>query len=225
MAYAQALADWGDAGGYDAEVLLGHRDGRRARRPLRAAQVPRRCRRCPAASRSGSCWRRCCAAPTRCCCSTSPTTTSTCPASGGSSSGCGDPPKTMLFVSHDRELLAAVADRIVTIEGARHARGCTAAGSPPTTRRARRPHERMAEVRRRWDEEHAAAQGPRAHVQAAGGHDRRTWRRATGRAEPAGASSRRPGRRPSRRREQKVDDAAARRPHRRCGRSPASGSS
>ncbi len=61
--------------------------------------------------------------------------------------------KTVLFVSHDRELLAAVADRIVTLEGGTawvHGGGFA---SYHEARAAK--HERMAEVRRRWDEEHA----------------------------------------------------------------------
>ena len=73
-------------------------------------------RRSRAASRSGSRSKRCCAAPTRCCCSTSPTTTSTCRASAGSRSRLRETPKTVLLVSHDRELLARAADRIVTLE-------------------------------------------------------------------------------------------------------------
>jgi ATPase subunit of ABC transporter with duplicated ATPase domains len=63
-----------------------------------------------------------------------------------------DTPKTVLFVSHDRELLASVADRIVTIEGNTawvHGGGFA---SYHEARSAK--HERMAEVRRRWDEEH-----------------------------------------------------------------------
>jgi ATPase subunit of ABC transporter with duplicated ATPase domains len=62
-------------------------------------------------------------------------------------------PKTVLFVSHDRELLASVADRIVTIEGGTawvHGDGFA---TYHETRAAK--HERMAELRRRWDEEHA----------------------------------------------------------------------
>jgi ATPase subunit of ABC transporter with duplicated ATPase domains len=60
--------------------------------------------------------------------------------------------KTVLFVSHDRELLAAVADRVITVEGGTawvHGGGFA---SYHEARSAR--HERMAEVRRRWDEEH-----------------------------------------------------------------------
>jgi ATPase subunit of ABC transporter with duplicated ATPase domains len=62
-------------------------------------------------------------------------------------------PKTVLFVSHDRELLARVADRIVTVEGGTawvHGGGFA---SYHEARSAK--HERMAELRRRWEEEHA----------------------------------------------------------------------
>ncbi|SOD70407.1 ATPase subunit of ABC transporter with duplicated ATPase domains [Jatrophihabitans sp. GAS493] len=61
--------------------------------------------------------------------------------------------KTILFISHDRELLNRVADRIVTVEGGTvwvHGGGFN---SYHEARSAK--HERMAEVRRRWDEEHA----------------------------------------------------------------------
>ena len=61
--------------------------------------------------------------------------------------------KTVLFVSHDRELLANVADRVVTIEGGTawvHGGGFA---SYHEARAAK--HERMAELRRRWEEEHA----------------------------------------------------------------------
>jgi ATPase subunit of ABC transporter with duplicated ATPase domains len=64
-----------------------------------------------------------------------------------------DSPKTVLFVSHDRELLARVADRIVTVEGGTtwvHGGGFASYHAARTAK-----HERMAELRRRWDEEHA----------------------------------------------------------------------
>jgi ATPase subunit of ABC transporter with duplicated ATPase domains len=60
--------------------------------------------------------------------------------------------KTVLFVSHDRELLARVADRIITVEGATtwvHGGGFESYHEARTHR-----HERMAELRRRWEEEH-----------------------------------------------------------------------
>ncbi|WP_408652343.1 ATP-binding cassette domain-containing protein, partial [Jatrophihabitans sp.] len=61
--------------------------------------------------------------------------------------------KTVLFVSHDRELLANAADRVVTLEGGTswvHGGGFASYHEA----RAHR-HERMAEVRRRWDEKRA----------------------------------------------------------------------
>ncbi len=60
--------------------------------------------------------------------------------------------KTVLFVSHDRELLAVVADRIITVEGGTtwvHGGGFASYHEARTHR-----HERMAELRRRWEEEH-----------------------------------------------------------------------
>ncbi len=62
-------------------------------------------------------------------------------------------PKTILFVSHDRELLARVADRVITVEGETawvHGGGFASYHAARTHR-----HERMAELRRRWEEEHA----------------------------------------------------------------------
>ena len=61
--------------------------------------------------------------------------------------------KTVLFVCHDRELLAP-GRRPGRDRRGRHARGCTAAASPATTRPATARHERLEELRRRWDEEH-----------------------------------------------------------------------
>ena len=125
----------------------------RARHPATSSAAGATWARCPAASRSGWCSRRCCAAPTRCCCSTSPTTTWTSRASAGWSSSWPARRKTVLLVSHDRELLADLraADRH---RRGPAASGCTAAGSRPTPRPARDRIERLDELRRRWDEEH-----------------------------------------------------------------------
>ncbi len=66
-------------------------------------------------------------------------------------------PKTILFISHDRELLAHTATRVVTVElGAAgntvwtHPGGFTSYHEARTDRFAR-----LEELRRRWDEEHA----------------------------------------------------------------------
>ncbi|HEX3824219.1 MAG TPA: ATP-binding cassette domain-containing protein [Mycobacteriales bacterium] len=68
-----------------------------------------------------------------------------------------DTPKTVLYVSHDRELLARTADRIITLElGAAgnttwiHGVGFASYAAARTDRNAR-----LEELKRRWDEEHA----------------------------------------------------------------------
>jgi ATPase subunit of ABC transporter with duplicated ATPase domains len=61
-------------------------------------------------------------------------------------------PKTVLLVSHDRELLAACAERIITVED-RHV--WVHGGGFGTYAQARRDrNERLDELRRRWEEEH-----------------------------------------------------------------------
>lgn len=66
-------------------------------------------------------------------------------------------PKTVLFVSHDRELLRRVPDRIVTVElGAAGNSLWVHGGAFDTYHEARRERfARLDELRRRWDEEHA----------------------------------------------------------------------
>jgi sulfate-transporting ATPase len=60
--------------------------------------------------------------------------------------------KSVLYVSHDRELLAQTADRVVAVEGGS---AWTHPGSFATWHEARGDrHARLEEARRRWDEEH-----------------------------------------------------------------------
>ena len=88
----------------------------------------------------------------RCCCSTSRTTTWTCRASCGWKSSWWRRSKTVLMVSHDRELLAGCAQRIITVEDGNV---WTHGGGFATYAQARRERiERLDELRRRWDEEH-----------------------------------------------------------------------
>ncbi|HEY5881260.1 MAG TPA: ATP-binding cassette domain-containing protein [Nakamurella sp.] len=65
--------------------------------------------------------------------------------------------KAVLLVSHDRELLANAANRIVTLEpGAAGATAWVHGGSFATYHQARDDrNSRLEELRRRWDEEHA----------------------------------------------------------------------
>ncbi|MDF0512666.1 ATP-binding cassette domain-containing protein [Agromyces sp. H3Y2-19a] len=67
-------------------------------------------------------------------------------------------PKTVLLVSHDRELLARAADRIVTLElGAAGNTAWVHGGSFEGYHEARDARfARLDELRRRWDEQHAA---------------------------------------------------------------------
>ncbi|MEV1288437.1 ATP-binding cassette domain-containing protein [Micromonospora sp. NPDC049679] len=60
--------------------------------------------------------------------------------------------KSVLYVSHDRELLAQTADRVVAVEGGS---AWVHPGSFTTWHEARvARHDRLEEQRRRWDEEH-----------------------------------------------------------------------
>jgi ATPase subunit of ABC transporter with duplicated ATPase domains len=60
--------------------------------------------------------------------------------------------KSVLYVSHDRELLARTADRVVTVEGGS---AWTHPGGFASWHEARsHRHEKLEENRRRWDEEH-----------------------------------------------------------------------
>ena len=101
--------------------------------------------------------------------------------------------KTVLFVSHDRELLARVADRVVTVEGGTawvHGGGFA---SYHEARKAR--HERLAELRRRWDEEHQRLIDLVRTLQQQAANSPGHGHRATARCRPGWRSSRRPGRR------------------------------
>jgi ATPase subunit of ABC transporter with duplicated ATPase domains len=66
-------------------------------------------------------------------------------------------PKTVLYVSHDRELLAQTATRVVTLElGAAGNTAWVHPGGFGTYHAARKARfERLEELRRRWDEDHA----------------------------------------------------------------------
>ena len=116
MRYAEALAEWADAGGYDIEVVwdvcttaaLGVPYDRAKYRDARA--------RCPAASRSGWCWRSCCAGPDEVLLLDEPDNFLDVPGKLWLEERISESPKTILFISHDRELLNNTATRVVTVE-------------------------------------------------------------------------------------------------------------
>ena len=135
MRYATALAEWGDAGGYDAEVFWDacctKADGRAVRRTGATACCA------PSAVASRSAWRsrRCCAATTTCCCSTSPTTSSTCPASDGWRPNCAPAARRCCSSATIASCWPRRRPRSSPSKRAEH--GPTAADSPATTRPAR----------------------------------------------------------------------------------------
>ncbi|HTZ42747.1 MAG TPA: ABC-F family ATP-binding cassette domain-containing protein [Jatrophihabitans sp.] len=152
LRYAHALADWGDAGGYDAEVLmdtvtvaaLGIEYDRCKYRELATLSGGEQKRLALEALLRGS---------AEVLLLDEPDNYLDVPGKRWLEERLAATPKTVLFVSHDRELLATVADRVVTVEGGTvwvHGGGFA---SYHEARRNR--HERMAELRRRWEEEHA----------------------------------------------------------------------
>ena len=151
LAYAHALARWGDAGGYDIEVLWDTVT-------VAALGVPYdRCKYRELATLSGGEQKRLALevllrGRDEVLLLDEPDNYLDVPGKRWLEDRLRASAKTVLFVSHDRELLAAVADRIVTLEGGTawvHGGGFA---SYHEARSAK--HDRMAEVRRRWDEEH-----------------------------------------------------------------------
>ncbi len=152
LRYAHALAGWGDAGGYEAEVLwdtvtvaaLGVEYARCKYRELATLSGGEQKRLALEALLRG---------PAEVLLLDEPDNYLDVPGKQWLEERLLATSKTVLFVSHDRELLARVADRVVTIEGGT---GWVHGGGFASYHEARlHRHERMAELRRRWDEEHA----------------------------------------------------------------------
>jgi ATPase subunit of ABC transporter with duplicated ATPase domains len=149
--YAHAIADWGDAGGYEAEVLwdtvtvaaLGVAYENAKYRELSTLSGGEQKRLALELLLRG---------PDEVLLLDEPDNYLDVPGKRWLEQRLGETAKTVLFVSHDRELLATVADRVITVEGATtwvHGGGFRSYHEARTHR-----HERMAELRRRWDEEH-----------------------------------------------------------------------
>jgi ATPase subunit of ABC transporter with duplicated ATPase domains len=150
MRYAQALADWGDAHGYDAETqwdmctmaALGMTYDSCMHRKLHTLSGGEQKRLALEALLRG---------PAQVLLLDEPDNYLDVPGKRWLEAALAESPKTVLFVSHDRELLHNAATRVVTIE----ARGAWVHGAGFATyadaRQARR--ERLAELHKRWDEE------------------------------------------------------------------------
>jgi ATPase subunit of ABC transporter with duplicated ATPase domains len=156
MRYAQALADWADAGGYDAEVLwdtctvaaLGVPFERAQWREIRTLSGGEQKRLVLEALLRG---------PDEVLMLDEPDNYLDVPGKLWLEESLRDSPKTVLFVSHDRELLSRTATRVVTVElGAGGNTAWTHGGGFATYHEARKERfTRLEELRRRWDEEHA----------------------------------------------------------------------
>ncbi len=151
MAYANALGHWGDVGGYDVEVTWDTVT-------VAALGVPyERCKYRELQTLSGGEQKRLALecllrGPDQVLLLDEPDNYLDVPGKRWLEARLAETRKTVLFVSHDRELLATVATRVVTVEGGTAWVHGGRWADYPAAREAR--HERMAELRLRWEEEH-----------------------------------------------------------------------
>lgn len=152
MRYANALAGWGDAGGYDAEILWDACC-------IAALGMPyESCRWRLVNTLSGGEQKRLVLeallrGPDEVLLLDEPDNYLDVPGKQWLEQRLGETTKTILMVTHDRELLSRTAERIVTVES-RHV--WIHGGGFASYAQARRDrNERLEELRRRWDEEHA----------------------------------------------------------------------
>ncbi len=156
MRYAEALAEWADAGGYDLEVLwdvcctaaLGLSFERAKYRGLTTLSGGEQKRLVLEALLRG---------PEQVLLLDEPDNFLDVPGKRWLEERLRESPKTVLYVSHDRELLNNTATRVATVElGAAGNRVWVHPGGFASYHEARRARfERLDELRRRWDEEHA----------------------------------------------------------------------
>lgn len=156
MRYAQALADWADAGGYEAETLwdvcttsaLGLPFERAQWREVRTLSGGEQKRLVLEALLRGS---------DDVLLLDEPDNYLDVPGKRWLEQRLNETPKTVLLVSHDRELLAQAATRIITLEP--RAAGASAwvhgAGFASYQQARDERNSRLEELRRRWDEDHA----------------------------------------------------------------------
>ncbi|MGP5716515.1 ABC-F family ATP-binding cassette domain-containing protein [Brachybacterium tyrofermentans] len=156
MDYATALTGWGEAGGYEAEVLwdvctiaaLGSTFEGCANRPVQSLSGGEQKRLALEALLRG---------PDEMLLLDEPDNFLDVPGKRWLEERLVASEKSVLFVSHDRELLARTATALVTLElGAAGNTAWTHPGGFATYQEAREKRfERLDELRRRWDEEHA----------------------------------------------------------------------
>jgi ATPase subunit of ABC transporter with duplicated ATPase domains len=155
MAYAQALADWGDAGGYEQEVLwdiacsnaLGKTYDRVAHREVNSLSGGEQKKLVLECLLKG---------PEEVLILDEPDNYLDVPAKRWLEEQIRESKKTILFISHDRELLAATATKVVTLEQGVNGNTAWIHGEGFNTwhdaRKAR--NEQFAQLVERWEDEH-----------------------------------------------------------------------
>jgi ATPase subunit of ABC transporter with duplicated ATPase domains len=156
MAYAQSLTDWADAGGYEHETLWDVCTVAAIGIPFEQAQW-RSVRTLSGGEQKRLVLEALLRGPEEVLVLDEPDNYLDVPAKRWLEEQLIASPKTVLFVSHDRELLDRVATRIATLEpGAAGSTLWVHAGRFSTYHQARIDrNSRLEELRRRWDEEHA----------------------------------------------------------------------
>jgi ATPase subunit of ABC transporter with duplicated ATPase domains len=156
MAYAQALSDWGDVGGYQAETLWDMCTMAALGVPYEKGQFR------DAKTLSGGEQKRLVLeallrGPDEVLLLDEPDNYLDVPGKRWLEGQLKDTAKTVLFVSHDRELLAKSASRIISVEPAPGGSDVWVHGGGFATYHQARAQrfERFEELRRRWDEKHA----------------------------------------------------------------------
>jgi energy-dependent translational throttle protein EttA len=151
LRYAEALAAWGEAGGYDAEVLFDTASTSALDLPWEDTKDR------PVGTLSGGQQKRFALEillrdADEVLLLDEPDNFLDVPAKRWLEGRLAELDKSVLYVSHDRELLARTADRVVAVEGGT---AWVHGGGFATWHEARRArYDRLDELRRRWDEEH-----------------------------------------------------------------------
>jgi len=156
MAYAQALADWSDARGYEAETLWDECTTIALGVPYERAQW-REVRTLSGGEQKRLVLEALLRGPDEVLLLDEPDNYLDVPGKRWLEEALQSTRKTVVFISHDRELLVRSADRIVALEpGPDGAEAWVHGGSFATFHAARRARfARFDELRRRWDEKHA----------------------------------------------------------------------
>jgi ATPase subunit of ABC transporter with duplicated ATPase domains len=156
MAYAQALSDWGDVGGYAAETIWDICTMAALGLPYERAQW-RQVRTLSGGEQKRLVLEALLRGPDEVLLLDEPDNYLDVPGKRWLEGRLRDTAKTVLLVSHDRELLAQAASTIVSVDPAPGGSDVWVHGGGFATFHEAREHrfERFEELRRRWDEKHA----------------------------------------------------------------------